>query len=312
MALERLNFDLLKGIPIEQLLHARGLLDAFTLRGNRIYGPCPVHRGDNPNAFVVTRSRNLWYCFSQCQSGGDVIDLLAALDGIDRIQAARTLAATAQPHYRPPVAQFSPSQRQSSRFRPFSNRLNLDHTAALLGRKAIRPSTARLFDAGAWRGNGWLAGCVAVRLHNPAGDPLGYAGRRLNYESKAPRGKWKMPPGLPKSNLLYAWHHARHNLRKPLVVVECPWAVMRLHQIGVPAVALLGTGLSATQYQLITTAPRIIVMLDGDAAGRVATGRIARQLASRRPVRTAHLPDGCDPDDLSEPHLAQILLHLFP
>ena len=87
---------------------------------------------------------------------------------------------------------------------------------------------------------------------------------------------------------------------------------MRLHQVGLPAVALLGTGLSATQYQLITTAPRIILMLDGDAAGRVATGRIARQLASSRPVRTAHLPDGCDPDDLSEPHLAEVLLHLFP
>jgi DNA primase len=307
MTIDTLDFQALKRFSIEQLLHERGLLDQCRIRGNHITGPCPVHGGDNPNAFVVTRSRNLWYCFSRCQAGGDVIDLLARLEAVDRITAARKLAGIVPLHRIPPPARSAKPAMHTRQYRPFTRCLPLDPHIPCLRRKGILPSTARFFHAGKWHGNGWLADCVAVRLHDPNGQPLGYAARRLRQPPHGATPKWKMPPGLPKSTILYAWHHATPLLHRPLSVVECPWAVMRLHQLRLPAVALLGTALSTPQRHLIATARRVIIMLDGDTAGQLASHRIARQLANRTDVRIARLPPGCDPDDLHDSQLTCLL-----
>jgi hypothetical protein len=68
-----LDFKLLKKtVSISQVLAAKGLSNDFKKRGDRLIGPCPIHGGDNPSAFVVSISKNLWYCFSGCQAGGDV------------------------------------------------------------------------------------------------------------------------------------------------------------------------------------------------------------------------------------------------
>ena len=313
---QKLDFKAIKTASIEQLLHERGLLSSCRLRGDRIVGPCPVHGGYNPNAFVVTRSKNLWFCFSQCQAGGDVIDLVARLDGTDRIAAARYLAGLPQRCVGPRQTAPAASRTGAAAFRPFTRRLQVDPTSSFLRRKGITSATAREFDAGQWHGRGWLAGCVAVRLHDVQGRPLGYAGRRLQLpdrESQKHAPKWRLPPGLPKNNVLYGWHRASRRQHLSLTVVECPWSVMRVHQLGLPAVALLGLSLSEVQRHLIASAARIVLMLDGDAAGRLAAPRIAARLRTARAttVHTVSLPDGCDPDDLHNHELAQSLRPFF-
>lgn len=313
MTTDALDFQALKRFSIEQLLLDRGLLSQCRRRGDRITGPCPMHGGDNPNAFVVTRSRNLWYCFSRCQTGGDVIDLLARLDAVDRITAARRLAGILPPHHTSVRTQPTAALPKASArlFRPFTRSIKLDPHAPFLKRKGILPATARLFDTGQWLGKGWLAGCIAVRLHDPNGLPLGYAARRLLYSPGSSVPKWKLPPALPKNNILYAWHRAASQRHRPLAVVECPWAVMRLHQLRLPAVALLGTAISKPQRDLIGTAKRVIIMLDGDTAGQLAAHRIARKLASHTDVHIVRLPPGCDPDDLADPQLSSMLASFF-
>lgn len=312
MTKQGLDFHALKSFSIERVLHDRGLLHQFRIRGDRITGPCPIHGGDNPNAFVVTRSRNLWYCFTQCQRGGDVIDLLAGLDGQQRITAARHLADAQAGTLAIDRRQGPVRRPRPNRFRPFKRRLRLDPFAPFIQRKGISPATARLFDAGQWHSNGWLAGCVAVRLHDNHGNPLGYAARRLASGCALTAAKWKMPPCLPKRTVLYSWHRAQARLDLPVVLVECPWAVMRLYQLGLPAVALLGTSLSTAQHQLIASASRIIIMLDGDQTGRLAAKRIARQFKHLPLVDRVHLPDGYDPDDLSDSELAALVAPFFP
>jgi len=54
-----------KAVSIEQVLAQRGLLDGLRLRGHRLVGPCPVHGGDNPRAFVVDRHKGLWRCYAK-------------------------------------------------------------------------------------------------------------------------------------------------------------------------------------------------------------------------------------------------------
>ena len=150
-----------------------------------------------------------------------------------------------------------------------------------------------------------LAGCIAVRLHDTDGRPLGYAGRRLVPEQAKSHGKWVFPPQLPRNSLLYGFHHARTLLYRGLVLVECPWGVMRFAQLRIPAVALLGTHLSITQMEMLALAPRIVLMMDGDNTGRKAAVNNHRKLASSLDVKICDLPDGCDPDDLADYELSR-------
>lgn len=288
--------DLKTRVPIEHVLSDLGVMAGFRMQGDKLVGPCPIHRGDSNTAFVVTRSRNLWYCFTRCRSGGDVVDLVRRLRGCSYQNTARYLADLSG--VPPPPAVTLPP------FVPFTARMTLDPRSPFLGQKQIRPDTARAFEAGVYHGRGFLQGCVAVRLHDPSGQPLGYAGRILDPERILRDGKWRLPPRFPKASVLFNYHRVAAQLHQGIVLVEDPWSVMRLAQIGIPALALLGTTLFKAQYAHIKRAPRILLMLDGDAAGRVATHNLRLSLASTGPrVGSVMLPDGIDPDQLSDREL---------
>ncbi|MBM4318949.1 MAG: hypothetical protein FJ125_03085, partial [Deltaproteobacteria bacterium] len=232
-------------VPLLRLLDARGLATRMRRSGRQLVGPCPVHGGDNPHAFLVDPDKNWWHCFTRCAAGGDVIDLVRRLDHASFPDALRTLARLAEmatPLPTPAHADVTPSRLAADTFRPFSRSLPLDHHAPLLSAKGISPHTARTFETGAYHGPGFMQHCIAVRRHDPPGAPIGYAGRRLVEADAAHLGKWELPPRLPRHKILFNFHRIKHSLPSVgAVVVECPWAVMRLHQIGIPAVALLGT-----------------------------------------------------------------------
>jgi len=52
---------------------------------------CPFHSEKTPS-FSVDRKKNVWHCFGACGEGGDAIDFLSKLKGIDGLEAARVLA----------------------------------------------------------------------------------------------------------------------------------------------------------------------------------------------------------------------------
>lgn len=298
-----LDFKYLKrAVSISHVLADKGLISQFRARGNKLTGPCPVHGGDNPGAFVVNLSKNVWYCFTGCAAGGDVIELVRKMDRMPPGQIARYLSSLTGST---PVHHHVPSPAAKP-FRPFTRRLDLNPYTPFLEQKTIHPGTARRFEAGAWNRPGFLKECIGVRLHDPKGYPIGYAGRRLNPLDIKKYGKWKVPTSIPKSSLLYNYHRVRSHIKRGLVVVECPWGVMRLAQLSIPAVALLGTSLSAIQADLLRNAPRIILMLDGDTAGKNAIRNIRKELDSVLPIKSFSLPDGLDPDDLNDCQLSKV------
>jgi DNA primase len=154
---------------------------------------------------------------------------------------------------------------------------------------------------GEWHGVGMLAGCVAVRLHDPSGEPLGYAGRRRDPDEAARPGKWSFPRALPKVRLLYGLHRVRG---ERVVLTECPWGVLRLAQLGVHAVAVLGVAMSTQQRALLASFREVLVLMDGDHAGRAAAVTVVRDLGNR--AHLVDLPDGADPDDLTDAALATV------
>ena len=272
---------------IVDLLTRCGVLDRFRQVGGRMFGPCPVHGGDNPRAFVVDLVGDRWYCFTRCRRGGGAATLAAAL----RVEAPR---ARQMP------------EAVTPRFRPYVQRLWLEPEHDLLRQKRITRATALDREVGAWHGGGLLAGCIAVRLHDANGAALGYAGRRLDPAVAAGLGKWMFPRGFPKSDVLYGLHRARGDI---VVITECPWGVLRLAQLGVAAVALLGTRVSQAQFALLARFRRVVVLLDGDVAGREATVDVAKRLGDR--AMLGHLPDGADADDLDDEELGALVFSLL-
>lgn len=296
-------------VRIVHILEDIGRLVEFRVSGRRLIGPCPVHGGDNRRAFSIDRERDLWFCFTRCRSGGDVIDLAWHLSGRSWIRTAAWLERlAAAPVHRLPHKDHRLSASHANRpFQPFTRRLELDPTHPFFRRLHIREETLRLFEAGSWAGPGFLQGTVAVRLHDLNGGPLGYAGRRLDQAEISRWGKWKWPPGFPKSKLLWNWHRVAPGADDGLIVVEGAWSVMKLWQAGFRnVVALAGVHISPDQAQLLSLARRLTLFLDGDPAGLRAT---ARSLASSfHPcVRAVYLPHGHDPADLTESHLRELL-----
>ncbi len=291
-----------RDVSVPDVLNYYGLGAHLRHLGTRLVGPCPVHGGDNPRAFSVHPDGRLWYCFTQCHAGGDVIDLVRRLDDASFPDALKILAhiarclPSAAAHDRPPPT--------GAGFQPFTRTISLDPKSPFLSRKRITAYTAARFETGAYSGNGFLHECIGVRLHDPTGAPLGYAARRLNDDQILRFGKWKFPARLPKASLLFNYHRVVHQLATTgVVVVECPWGVMRLAQLDVPAVALLGTRLFPAQSELLRAAPRLLLMFDADPAGQAAVQKAMTEPGFARRTSVANLPTNCDPDDLTDDQL---------
>jgi DNA primase len=295
-----------RAVRIQSVLQAAGRLDGLRRRGDRLVGPCPLHGGDNPTAFSVDLRTNRWYCFTACGAGGDVVDLVRRLHHVGFRGAAAILAGLSAPGTLPlPVA--GPGATEP--FRPFRRALPLAPDSAFLRAKGISCATAARHEVGEYTGDGWLKGCVGLRLHDPAGAPVGYLGRAL---APSPGPRWKIPPRLPKAHLIYNFHRVAALGPIPIAVTECPWGVLRLAQLGIPAVALLGVHLSDVQRELLARHPRVVLLLDGDTPGRLAAAHIHDSLVGVTEPLVVHLPDGLDPDDLDDPHLLRLVSHLFP
>ncbi|MBS0661235.1 MAG: hypothetical protein JSR82_23710 [Verrucomicrobia bacterium] len=81
---------------VEDLLARRGI--QLRPSGQTKICPCPIHNQQTGQSFTVYPAENRWYCFSaKCRRGGDVTDLLVALDGITKAEAARILGAEQLP-----------------------------------------------------------------------------------------------------------------------------------------------------------------------------------------------------------------------
>jgi len=300
------TFRLLKQqVSVETVLQSYGMFGRLRRRGSRLAGPCPIHGGHNPTSFRVDLDRNIWHCFSAC-GGGDVVELVRRIEGCNYSQAATVLERIAKGRGFASVPNVE-STVPPINFQPFTMTLPLDARSAFLQQaKGISIATAKRFEAGVSTRSSFLKDCVGVRLRDLSGSPLGYCGRRLLSEDIDTRGKWLFPRHFPKNDTLFNAHCALPHRQQGVIVVECPWAAMRLTQAGFPScVALLGTVLSSVQREWLAQAPTVLLLLDGDSPGRMAADKLAALLA---PLATVlPLPDGREPEDLTDDQLRSLI-----
>jgi DNA primase len=303
------------------------------------HGPCP-----NTEQFKISVKKNLWKCFGDCDKGGDIISLvkeymgyddahvrfyfsehfgdrlrLSKPNGVRNNESATNSTKDDTETVKQPTQDGSlrqeASQSQSKPIKPLRFRLNLNTNVPYLHERGLTDETIMRYGLGLCN-RGVLKSYIAIPVyghpHEPGTNPLAYLGRWPgdDFDETAGHPRYKWPEGFPKSQIVYGLAEALENCDgKPLIVVEGPFKVYHLFQAGFPnTVATFGSSLSDEQSMiLVATGRPIILMYDGDEAGRTGMRMAAGKLITKTFVRVVKLPDGTEPDDLSAEHLRTIL-----
>lgn len=277
-------------------------------------GRCPIHGGERDDSFRASLSQNVFHCFS-CQAQGNVLDFVAGMEKCSIREAACRLqrwfgvGASAES-----VQPIPPGRRKVELVRekegchpPLRFALTgVDHGHGYLQQRGIDRATAAEFGVGFYGGPGLMSGRIVIPIRNAQGEIAAYAGRAV--DGRLP--KYKLPAGFRKGSELFNLHRASATGSKTVIVVEGYFDCLRVHQAGIPfVVALMGTALSASQGRVLTGRfERVVLLLDGDAAGRAGTRAISTQLSRKCKVAVANVPDGEQPDQLAPLAIQDLIL----
>lgn len=155
------------------------------------------------------------------------------------------------------------------------------------------------------RGDGYydmFRGRVIIPIRSPEGRTIAFGGRLLEGEDGPKYLNSRENRLYNKSEILYATDQARDEIRKKKSAVLCEgyFDAIGMHQAGVKhAVALCSTALTPGHLALLQRleARELVLLLDGDEAGRKAVERLSGALLGGGVnCRVAVLPDGEDPD----------------
>ena len=282
-------------------------LPGLRQRRGQLHGRCPIHRGQREDSFRANLRRNVFHCFA-CQAGGTVLDFVAAMERCSIREAALRLQQWfgASAPARAGAAKGERVREKEGRNPALRFALTgVDPAHPYLVERGVDRATAVAFGWGFYAGPGLLSGRIVIPIANARGQTVAYAGRAV--DGSLP--KYKLPAGFRKSWELFNLHRAVATGSRTVIVVEGYFDCLRVHQAGLPwAVALMGVSLSADQENaLLQRFGRVVLLLDGDAAGRAASRAIAARLAGRCSVSVVHVPDGSQPDQLSPEVIRQFV-----
>lgn len=281
----------------------------------QLQGRCPIHRGERQDSFRASLHKSAFQCFA-CQAQGNVMDFVSAMEKCSLREAALKLqdwfGVGRHGRLPEPLPCATTIEAELVRKKEGCNSplcfalTGVDHTHPYLAQRGVDPVTAAEFGIGFYCRPGLMSGRVVIPIHNRQGELVAYAGRAIN--GRMP--KYKLPGGFHKSLELYNLHRAIATGSQTVIVVEGYFDCVRVHQGGLPwVVALMGSSLSPEQERiLIEWFERVILMLDGDAAGRAASLTIRTKLHQKCDVTVIALGEGAQPDQMSTAEVRSMLL----
>lgn len=327
-------------VSMEMVLDRFGILGHLKPSGASLVGCCPIHEGTNPRQFSVTLEKNAWKCFGNCQTGGNVLDFVAAIEKVDLKQAAKLLnewfpaadGDQAKPD-KQPTKQAKTEKRKASKLvregvnedpkpenkkddGPINPPLKFELKSIIpdhvfFEERGIGPEAVAYFGLGFCNSQkGIMAGRIVIPIHNEKGELVAYAGRAIT-DKQMEEAKYKLPPNFHKSAVVYNLH--RQKPGPGLIIVESYLSVYHLHQLGYPCtVALLGSAMSEEQAQLVYDflgpRGRAIIMLDADEAGMVGADKCLQLLGHKLFVKAVDIsPYGKKPHQLEVEVLKKII-----
>src|ERR1019366_8747638 len=304
-----------QSVTMEQILGRYGV--KLKESGKELRGRCPIHQGDGTDSFHANTEKNAFHCFS-CQAKGNVLDLVAAIEKCSVRDAAlklkdwfpvsasgSILAPGGKPIVDSPLVTEELGERAEPN-KPLGFQLKgMNFAHPYLAQRGIDPETAEYFGVGLFTGKGSMSGRIVIPIENDKGELVAYAGRSVDGSEP----KYKLPAGFKKGQVLYNLARVlEEDSTGAVVLVEGFFDCMKVVLAEHACVALMGCSMSGDQEeQLVAHFRQVVIMLDGDEAGRKAAGEIAGRLAHRVWVRVVDLPDGKQPDQLSTAELQAVL-----
>ncbi len=302
--------------PLGDVVESSGI--ALRGRSRVRQGVCPFHE-ENEGSFTVYADSQRWYCFG-CGLGGDVLDFIQRLDGVDLPEAIRRLQGGswepverpgAQVDYQAAEPLFARDPQLLTAATQFYARQLRRAPEALdyLSSRGIELDAARRLGLGFATGKG-------LREHSRS---LGFDDTRLKssgqFTERGERfdGMIVVPEIIAGRAHWFAGRTIQPGAKqrftglpgpKPVLGLgrlpcPTPWIVvteglfdwLTLASWDIPAVALLGTQGLEKVAAALQGQPRIFLALDSDNAGQTAAVRL-RQLLGGHRSRIVQLPQG--------------------
>jgi len=143
---------------------------------------------------------------------------------------------------------------------------------------------------------------IMIPICNLDGTVVGYTGRIYKDDDSAKYINTKETVIYKKGNILFNYHNAKNYIReeKCAILVEGNMDAIRMYSSGVRNVlALMGTAITKEQIEILKKLRvPIILMLDNDAAGELATINIGNELVKNNvEVKVIRLSGAKDPDE---------------
>lgn len=282
------------------------LLDFYSIRlkqtaANHLSGCCPIHQGDNPNAFHVDLEKNLFNCFTHC-GGGSIFDFVMKKEKLSFYDAASKIwNIFYSSSDRRKMKQDNAKVKQELTL--MNLRLKLQHDHCYLRKRNISPQLARYFQMGFCQ-YGIMKNRIAIPVFDIQNRIVAYCGRTVGQDIYP---KYLFPKNFNKSchlfNIQHITPHAPHaphapQPQKPVFIVEGFFDCIHIVKLGFDAVALMGSSISQQQLTLLKEINRFyILMLDGDEAGEKATIKISNKMAQfKLTFKTVYLIDVKEPE----------------
>ena len=315
-------------VDVEQVKRRNPIADVVERHGVRLRGEgrrlvarCPFHEDRSPSFSVYLETQS-FHCFG-CGASGDVIDFIRRAEGLGFREAVARLGdgtddgATASPRR-------AEAPRRTDRARPLSldDRLMLTAACELYHETLLRtPGALQYLETRgipAWAVRqcqlGYSDGRLLAsylrrrRLSLKRARELGLlfrsddetmAGRVVIPELRGAHCGWmvgrvidglRQPKyrGLSLPRPLLGYERTRGHSR--VFLTEGPFDWLTLVGWGLPACALLGTQAGRDTLRLLGRARSIVLVLDGDEAGREGAAQLASAIGER--ARVVELPEG--------------------
>ncbi|BEG56678.1 DNA primase DnaG [Helicobacter sp. NHP21005] len=284
--------------------------------GSNYQAICPFHDEKTPS-FVVTPQRNSFRCYG-CSKSGNAFTFVMEYEKVDFPTAAQKLASMFNvplqfTHNKEPTASVDLLEKIAQGYQ--AQLAKTPHALEYLRQRGVRPESFKdfslgfcspssvlgyiqahkldiktLLDLGVLGQDGHqktfvrFANRLMFAIHNPNGKVVGFGGRTLQENAQV--AKYINSPQsalFNKSKLLYGYFQARQHIlkTKQLILTEGYLDVILLHQAGFnTAVATLGTALTPEHLPALSRGePSIILLYDGDKAGRAAAFKASQLLA---------------------------------
>ena len=315
--------------------------------GANFKAPCPFH-GEKTASFTVSPQRQIYHCFG-CGVGGDSVKFVMEYEKLNYPEALEKLASTynfslgySDNKQNKPRSQLMEKVNEWYKNLLSSNKIASEY----LRERGIYESSIEKFGVGYapdtnatinfiksqfftmneavdmgvvgydnGRNFARFIERITFPIHSPNGTIVGFGGRTITGH----QAKYVNSPETSlfnKSRLLYAYHHAKHEIykHKEIIITEGYLDVIMLHQAGFTnAVATLGTALTPEHLPLLRKGEaKVIMAYDGDNAGRAAALKAAKLLSvSGFNGGVAIFGGGLDPADMVVKGAVEELANMF-